>query len=129
MYPKVKDIDRKYLEGCVDEGWFDLILELRDKIVAIDPNCESHQIKEKFGGLRFYIGGSTKEVFDLISKAELKSYSICEKCGKPGKCRDNTGWYKTLCENHHKARIDENKKRQETFRKKYVKHNTKSKEG
>jgi NADH pyrophosphatase NudC (nudix superfamily) len=54
------------------------------------------QIKEKFGGLRFYYDGGNDKVFKLTSKAENKSYKICESCGKPGK-PNGEGWIVTLC--------------------------------
>ena len=79
-------------------GWFNLIYELSDKISKLDPNCKAVQVKEKFGGLRFYTGATTKEVYDLISEYESKSYKTCEDCGdtKTAK-RRSTGWIYTLC--------------------------------
>jgi len=59
------------------------------------------QIKEKFGGLRFYIGGAPKYIHDLISKAEADSYTICEWCGskKNTETKASSGhyWIRTLC--------------------------------
>ena len=43
------------------------------------------QIKEKFGGLRFYVTGGEKDLDKLIWAAELESYHICEDCGSHGK--------------------------------------------
>jgi RNA polymerase-binding transcription factor DksA len=67
----------------------------------------SYQVKEKFGGLRFYIGGAEKEIHDRITKAEAESYHVCEVCGEPGKLRQ-TGWVLTLCapcyKEHKKAK-------------------------
>lgn len=57
------------------------------------------QVKEKFGGLRFYMTMATDEMFDFIEEAESKSTTICEVCGEPGKTF-NDGWMVTLCENH-----------------------------
>ena len=54
------------------------------------------QIKEKFGGLRFYVNGGSREVHGAIHMAESMSYHICETCGNPGK-PNNDGWIKTLC--------------------------------
>lgn len=59
-------------------------------------NFQVTQIKEKFGGLRFYYGGGNDKVFKLTQKAENKSYKICESCGKPGK-PNSDGWIITLC--------------------------------
>lgn len=55
------------------------------------------QIKEKFGGLRIYMAGNIEGMFDIIDKAERKSYKICEFCGAPGKTRDGS-WIFTLCD-------------------------------
>lgn len=57
------------------------------------------QVKEKFGGLRFYIDRGTDRHYNLISFAESMSYRICEECGKPG-MNYPLGWYQTLCEEH-----------------------------
>ena len=37
------------------DGWFDLIYQLSKKLSAIYPNVRAVQVKEKFGGLRFYV--------------------------------------------------------------------------
>jgi hypothetical protein len=61
---------------------------------------KASQIKEKFGGLRFYMTCGTDEIFDLVEEAEELSYKICEECGKPGKERDG-GWIHTHCDDCH----------------------------
>lgn len=57
------------------------------------------QVKEKFGGLRFYVDGADDYVRGLIDMAEGMSLRTCETCGKPGRCRKG-GWVSTLCEEH-----------------------------
>jgi hypothetical protein len=37
-------------------GWYPLIIELDNKLAEIFSNYELHQVKEKFGTLRYYIG-------------------------------------------------------------------------
>jgi len=37
-----------------DSGWYSLIVELDEQLRALLPNYVIHQIKEKFGGLRYY---------------------------------------------------------------------------
>jgi hypothetical protein len=77
------------------DGWFELIKELSAKLEA--AGAEAMQVKEKFGGLRFYLaGGASHEVWDLIEEAELRSESICEECGDPGETRE-LSWVRTLC--------------------------------
>ena len=57
------------------------------------------QIKEKFGGLRFYVQAATPEHYNYISFAESMSYRTCEECGSPGQTY-HQGWYRTLCNTH-----------------------------
>lgn len=84
-----------------DNGWYPLIQELIDKLVAIEEeDFELLQIKEKFGTLRFYISGASDKVLDIIDDYELFSSHICEICGAfwTAKNRVNHGWWKTLCD-------------------------------
>jgi hypothetical protein len=57
------------------------------------------QIKEKFGGLRFYVQAATDKHYSYISFAESMSYRTCESCGAPGKTYTD-GWHTTLCDIH-----------------------------
>jgi hypothetical protein len=57
------------------------------------------QVKEKFGGLRFYVQAATKEHYNYISFAESMSYRTCESCGAEGKTYTD-GWHRTLCDIH-----------------------------
>ena len=57
------------------------------------------QVKEKFGGLRFYVQAATKEHYNYISFAESMSYRTCESCGADGKTYTD-GWHRTLCDIH-----------------------------
>jgi hypothetical protein len=57
------------------------------------------QVKEKFGGLRFYVNGATDKHHNYITFAESMSYRTCEECGAPGK-RYTDGWHQTLCDIH-----------------------------
>ena len=57
------------------------------------------QVKEKFGGLRFYVNHAIDKHYDYITFAESMSYRTCEECGNPGKTYTN-GWHKTLCDIH-----------------------------
>lgn len=85
-----------------DDGWVDLIWMLSEKIEQWNRDhpkdtIRATQVKEKFGGLRFYVDGGTDDIFDMIDKAERLSYKTCEITGTTGRlCRRN-GWYKTLC--------------------------------
>jgi len=57
------------------------------------------QVKEKFGGLRFYVQAATDKHYQYITFAESMSYRTCEQCGNPGKTYTD-GWHTTLCDIH-----------------------------
>jgi hypothetical protein len=89
--------------ACGD-GWYDIIDDLCSKLEPL--GVVAAQIKEKFGGLRFYTNPidedvSWDEVHNHIHEAERKSYETCEKCGKPGKTIGG-GWVVTLCDECNK---------------------------
>jgi len=60
------------------------------------------QIKEKFGGLRFYYYGGDEYIKGLEAMAESMSAVTCEECGCPGNSRStkNKRWIRTLCDRH-----------------------------
>lgn len=89
-------------------GWYPLIKDLVEQIKENDDrmNLENNtnhvtkvtQLKEKWGGLRFYVTGTTQENWKLIEKAEAASYEICEECGsKEDVGLWNAGWRLTKC--------------------------------
>lgn len=82
------------------KGWFLLIDELCSKLETYDSVIAA-QVKEKFGGLRFYIAGVPTELFDeiheLIREFEAKSFETCETCGQPGERRGGS-WIRTICD-------------------------------
>ena len=86
------------------KGWKPLIYKLSENIQKIldkDPelNISVTQVKEKYGGLRFYAHGILgKEIEELIEKAEEESELICENCGRPAVPQESKGWIKTRCE-------------------------------
>lgn len=87
-----------------DDGWFYLIRDLCEEITKLNiPQYKVYQVKEKFGGLRFY--GSIPSEFHhrekllrLIWTFESASYTLCELCGKGGSVYSRRGWMKTLCD-------------------------------
>ena len=85
----------------IGEGWYQLMHDLLEELLKTDWDKDIHQVKEKFGGLRFYIGSGSEEVYDIISKYEALSYKTCETCGETGELRRNLGWWRTLCDKHH----------------------------
>jgi hypothetical protein len=69
---------------------------------------EVHQIKEKFGGLRFYYSGGDAEISGMVRMAESWAEIACEQCGAIGQRRSG-GWIRTLCDTHE-AEYQERKK-------------------
>lgn len=60
------------------------------------PAVKIEQIKEKFGGLRFYYSGGDKQVEGMVNMAEYLCSKTCEITGKPGVACIRGGWWKTL---------------------------------
>jgi hypothetical protein len=86
----------------INPGWYDTVFQLDKDIAALDPNYTIAQVKEKFGGLRYYIETIDPAVADaaeeLIRIAEDKVSKLCDECGESGKLRTDLGWYRTLCD-------------------------------
>lgn len=110
-YPKIfrqKDLPMNQTCMCwgisTGDGWFNLLDEACGKIQKyIDQSgasqVEAIQVKEKFGGLRFYTNHCDTVVDTIIATAEDKSYNTCEKCGSTEDVAQTTGWIATLCKN------------------------------
>jgi len=67
------------------------------------PQVVAMQVKEKFGGLRFYYEGGDEQIYGMVRMAESWAYRACEECGNVGKTRSG-GWIKTLCDKHEEER-------------------------
>jgi hypothetical protein len=89
-----------------DAGWYPLITRLDAALSALDPDYQIHQIKEKFGTLRYYADTEMEDdsvqarFHELIAEGERESATTCERCGAPGELcavRPTGDWYKTLC--------------------------------
>lgn len=111
-------------------GWFEIIDNL---CASLEPHIRSwqknnpkmakkhprtSQVKEKIGGLRFYLDYPCgwKEALDsgfkeeeIIGPFEQESYNVCEFCGKDGEIRNSLIWILTLCEScYDKRKNDSN---------------------
>ena len=125
-YPKIFKTRNGYMqETCMcwgfshGDGWYDIIDSLCASIqnhinnkryqfreMSQEDFDEEHQVvaaqvKEKFGGLRFYVDGGDDWVYGAISMAESMSYRTCEVCGAPGVTRGE-GWIRATCDQHSK---------------------------
>jgi len=95
---------------CCGEGWWPILKSLCGQIQhQIDwkakqghhvPQVVVTQIKEKFGGLRFYYDGGNEYIDGLVSMAESWADHTCETCGKPA-TKKTTGYIKTVCDKHY----------------------------
>lgn len=100
-YEFIKDkVGQKMYGGSGDiitQGEIDLRKQIMEEEASKVPVAV--QVKEKFGGLRFYVQAATDKHYNFISFAESMSYRTCEECGAPGK-RYTDGWHRTLCDIH-----------------------------
>lgn len=75
------------------------------------------QVKEKFGGLRFYTDDPSKEppaLKDVIRRAEIESFKVCEDCGTKKSVTTEGSWLKTLCKSCRCNRLIKNKENKNT---------------
>lgn len=116
-YPNIfiqKDLDKTKTAMCwgisCGDGWYELIDtlcgDIQNHILNKNRNkeekdhliCQAVQVKEKFGGLCFYIYGGDEYIEGLISMAESMSYRLCSECGNASIKNDtHRGWVYTLC--------------------------------
>lgn len=105
-YKMIEDMNADELFAIEAEnvglGWRPIIEDLHAAIMRIAPEYKVHQIKEKFGGLRYYVGvlppEVSEQVYSLIRIAENKSEKTCERCGNYGKNQNAGGWWLTICD-------------------------------
>jgi hypothetical protein len=88
---------------CCDVGWFNIINMLSRNIQHyLDWKSDVtqvtvEQVKEKFGGLRFYYSGGDDYIRGMVAMAEAMAEVTCEKCGNPGELRSKHTWLSTMC--------------------------------
>ncbi len=112
-YPKLyvnRHADMRTTAMCwgfdCNDGWFWLIDNLSKAIQSYIDNNEHlkipqvvvDQVKEKFGGLRFYYHGGDEMIDGMVRLAEQMSYNICENCGTTENLGRTQGWIRVLCE-------------------------------
>lgn len=93
------EIKRPVCGAYCGDGWVPLIEKLINDCIKAGWDKDLQQVKEKFGGLRFYIGSANDAVHSLISEAEAMSFNICEECGESAQVSSTGGWLSTLCKN------------------------------
>jgi hypothetical protein len=125
-FPRYFGEGKRYGGFAIGEGWYLIIEALMNQIhhytkwkrnmrardlknvragdtsIEVTPKVnwiEVNQIKEKFGGLRFYYSGGDDEISGMVRMAEVWADHSCETCGDRGKRRSG-GWIRTLCDKH-----------------------------
>jgi hypothetical protein len=93
------------IEPRIGPGWYSIIDRLVADLLELGWDGRVLQVKEKFGGLRFYIEQTTEVLHNRIDKAKDEAYRTCEVCGKPGFLRNN-GWIETRCDEHASGPIN-----------------------
>jgi hypothetical protein len=101
-FPDREPITSRYY-CSVRNGWLQLIHDLIEELITAGWDKYILQIKEKFGGLRFYTGPLTEVQHEIVRKYEDISEVTCEECGKSGTTR-GTHWISTLCDEHAKQK-------------------------
>lgn len=101
---RAKDSLEYYRNNFGKELWKGKIVTQEDidkaqKELDENPCPVAVQVKEKFGGLRFYVDRATEKQYNYINFTEMLSYRTCEECGAPGRTY-TMGWHRTLCEKH-----------------------------
>jgi hypothetical protein len=88
------------------DGWFDIVWRLCKDLEPLVAEVEKAgrrfevlQVKQKFGGLRFYVNHGTDAIRNLIEAAQLESVRTCELCGQTGSRRDGD-WIPAVCDEH-----------------------------
>lgn len=98
-------------------GWYKafgekMLDELKEFFNKHNPNAMYQymimDIKEKYGGLRWYDNGLPEGGYDIISKYEDLSYNTCFICGEPSTYM-TTGYILPLCD---KCKIEKEKKKE-----------------
>ncbi|EJM74040.1 MbcA/ParS/Xre antitoxin family protein [Pseudomonas sp. GM60] len=94
------------------DGWFTLIdgaCELIQRHIETDgaQQLRALQVKQKFGGLRFYYRHGNGYTAAAVELAESLSPHVCEVCGAVGKTVVLFGWMQTRCPTHVLTTIHE----------------------
>ena len=117
-----------FLFASCGDGWKEIIRNTDKKLKYIDPEYKIAQIKEKFGGLRYYFDNSfesyddvRREIMDdVVRAAEYEASRTCELCGA-NKASDKVGirahkfFYFGYCESCADKYIAEAEKRYEKY--------------
>ncbi|MBC7998890.1 MAG: hypothetical protein IAF58_13155 [Leptolyngbya sp.] len=91
--------------NCAD-GWEPIVRWLSgqiERLIELESLEEQElyraiEVRERHGGLEFYMNDATEDMQKLIGSAVAESFSVCEFCGHQGVLRQpNRRGPKTLC--------------------------------
>lgn len=102
----------EYLD-FVGPGWRGILMRTHAELLAVLPNYQVAQVKEKYGMLDVNLGGFVdpvtgefgisrelgSRVSAILNAARDESRRTCEVCGEPGS-ETGQAWIKTLCPDH-----------------------------
>jgi hypothetical protein len=100
--------ETRMVDGFVHgDGWFNIVWKLCEDLEPLAGEAEKAtgrsfevlQVKQKFGGLRFYVNHGTDATRKRIEAAQLEALRSCEVCGQPGKAREGD-WIRAVCDEH-----------------------------
>ena len=108
-----------FVNRLVDE--IDMLLSRYNRDTDKEVTISIVQIKEKFGGLRFYFdfvdypmsddvdlqsfvhtefAKVSDTIYRMVSRFESLSHHLCETCGSYAELRKHRGWLYTACDDH-----------------------------
>ena len=95
-------------------GWFDIIdtlcgaiqdhVDWKIRLMSVEEREDfqviADQVKEKFGGLRFYYSGGDDKIKGMVDMAERMSCKTCELCGSlgSGRAKNKSAWIGIRCD-------------------------------
>lgn len=101
------------------DGWKEIVASCHKDLIELAPTYAVYQVKEKFGGLRFYadppenFSDEGRQRFrDRIREAEKLSFKTCQICGAEGTLVVTGYTWETVCLNH---RTPDSKEQQKHF--------------
>jgi hypothetical protein len=91
-------------DWSVGRGWQPIVLDLERQLRDSVPGFEGFaEVKTKFAGLRAYLkladgtpGEAKRLAYLLVEAAAERCAAVCERCGQPGRLREERAWLLTL---------------------------------
>jgi hypothetical protein len=115
-YPKIFENMKEFyfrISSELPKGWVKdvdiLCAAIQDRIDSVTfydkegehtvPQLICTQIKEKYGGLRFYYTGGDAVCEGMIDLTTFILWNKCERCGSDKNIGTTEGWISRICEN------------------------------